>query len=151
MKRAPILMFALCAGCGLGLDPPTNNGLLGTWTAPQPNGTVTMVLQPGGPHGVFGTATDLLNTSAGQSVNTYTISTLPDESLLWTLIAGDDRGVPTADFKVKIAATCLGEPLPEVGRVHFIDLFNLGTPGSSATRFERSGPAPTCSTGLGPP
>jgi hypothetical protein len=149
MKPDRILVVALCAGCGLGLDRPTNNGLRGTWSTPQPNGTLTMVLNPG-PENVSGTATDSMTTPSGQSIDSYAVSTLPDETLRWTLTSGDSRGLPAVDFRVRIAATCLGEPLPDPARVHFIDLTTLGTP-VTVIRFERSGPVPSCADVPNPP
>jgi hypothetical protein len=146
MKHAPILLLALCAGCGFSMDAPTNNGLVGTWTAQQGEGSLTMVLTPGGANGVFGTATD--TTSAAAGTVSYSVTTLPDETIRWSPAAGS--GLATLDFRVRIAETCLGEPLPEAARVHDINLTLVAPQAGTAVHFVRDGPGPNCGPVVNP-
>jgi hypothetical protein len=127
------VVFAVSAACG-GIDA-TNNGLEGRWTSSSDvASSIVMVLVPG-PKNVSGVV-QVAFASDGH-VATYSVSTLADERIEWTLASGGAPGDPTvADFHVKIVPYCPSETHPPPSRVYLIDLDGL--------LFKRDTQAPFC-------
>jgi hypothetical protein len=131
---APLL---LCAGCGFGPFEHTNNALEGSWVAQTP--VATMELRPG-PAGVVGQGT--VQSATDGHVATYSIETLPDEHLQWTLTNGAANDPATLNFGVHVVSFCPGQPLPDVGHTYEISL--------DGTLFFRKQLPPVCDPFFGP-